>query len=246
MVYFSRWKVLGVVAICVLGLIVALPNLVGRDVLAKLPGWVPTRQVNLGLDLRGGSYLLLQIDLSALNKERLDNALDAARSALRTGKIYFTEAEVEGSGVRITLRDPAQTQDAIAALGKLDAGDSGGLATYQVTQTGPGQIGIAMTEAALRDRAGQALEQSVEIVRRRVDETGVAEPVIARQDPDRILVQLPGVNDPDRIKRLLGTTAKMDFHLVDETAPPDSTHVPPGDILLQDESMKSKIGRAHV
>jgi len=240
MAYFSRWKVIGLIVVCVLGALLAVPNLKSRDTLAKLPGWLPTRQVNLGLDLRGGSYLLLQIDLSALNKERLDGGLDTARAALRTAKIYFTSAEVEGTGIRITLRDPAQTQDAIAALSKTDTPDASGLGTYQINSTTPGEITIAMTETALRARAGQALEQSVEIVRRRVDETGVAEPLIARQDPDRILVQLPGVQDPERIKRLLGTTAKMDFHLVDETATPDPARVPPGDVLLQDESGKGR------
>ncbi len=244
MVYFSRWKITAVIAVCILGFLIAAPNMLSRDTLAKLPGWAPTRQVNLGLDLRGGSYLLLQIDLNTLSKERLDGALDSARSVLRTAKIPFTDAEVEGNAVHITLRDPSQTGDAITALNKIDPGPAGSPNTYQVATTAPGDIKIAMSDAAIRERAGQALEQSVEIVRRRVDETGVAEPQIARQDPDRILVQLPGVQDPDRIKKLLGTTAKMDFHLVDETGVPDPSHVPPGDLLLQDDSMKGRTGES--
>lgn len=231
MVYFSRWKILSVIALIIVGALVAAPNLIGRDTLSKLPSWVPTRQVNLGLDLRGGSYLLLQIDLTQLNKERLDNALDSAKAVLRTAKIYFTNADIDGSTIRVALRDPDQTKDAIAALGKLDTGDSGTVASYQINSSAPGEITIGMTEAAIRDRAGQALEQSVEIVRRRVDSTGVAEPVIARQEPDRILVQLPGVKDPDHIKKMIGTTAKMDFHMVDDTAG-DPAHPPPGDIVL--------------
>ncbi len=241
MFYFSRWRTIGIIAVCVLGVLLALPNLISRDVLNKLPGFLPTRQVNLGLDLRGGSYLLLQLDLSALNKERLDATLDGAQSTLRTGKMYFTNADVEGNAVHITLRDPDQTQAAIAALDKTDTADSNGLSSYKITSPTPGEIQIALTETALRARAGQAIEQSVEIVRRRIDESGVNEPEIARQDPDRILVQLPGVQDPDRIKNLLGTTAKMDFHLVDETAPPDPAHVPPGDMLLIDD--ESRAGR---
>jgi len=240
MVYFSRWKIIGVITLCVLGALIAAPNLVSKGTLAKLPGWVPTRQVNLGLDLRGGSYLLLQIDLDALAKSRLDSTLDAARAALRTAKIPFTGAEAEGDAVRITLRDPAQTQEAVAALNKLDAGPVGATSTYEVKTTGAGEIGVAMSETAVRNIANQALEQSIEIVRRRVDETGVAEPQIAAQPPNRILVQLPGVQDPERIKKLLGTTAKMDFHLVDETGVPDPAHVPPGDLLLEDDSMKGR------
>jgi SecD/SecF fusion protein len=240
MVYFSRWKIIAVIAICVLGALIALPNLISSSTLAKYPHWLPTRQVNLGLDLRGGSYLLLQIDMSALDKERLDGSLDAARVALRNAKIPFTNAEVENGAIHIVLRDSAQTQDAIAALNKANNAADGSTSTVEVASESPGDIKVRMTDAAQRDRAGQALEQSIEIVRRRVDETGVAEPQIVRQDPNRILVQLPGVQDPDRIKKLIGTTAKMDFHLVDETAVPDPAHIPPGDMLLQDESMKGR------
>jgi SecD/SecF fusion protein len=231
MVYFTRWKIIAVVAFCVLGVLIAAPNLFSRETLARLPGWVPARQVNLGLDLRGGSYLLLQIDLSALDKERLDNTLDAARAALRTAKIPFTDADVKGNAVEITLRDPGQTQDALTALGTIDAGPAGSTPVYKIGADAPGSIRLALTETAASDRAKQALDQSVEVVRRRVDETGVAEPQISRQDPDRILVQLPGVKDPDEIKRLLGTTAKMEFHMVDDTAA-DPAHPPPGDIVV--------------
>jgi SecD/SecF fusion protein len=229
--YFSRWKVLSIIALIVVGVIIAIPNLMSRETLAKLPSWLPTRQVNLGLDLRGGSYLLLQIDMSQLDKERLDNTLDEARAILRTQKIYFTNADVEGSTIKITLKDPEQTKAAQDALGKLEGGDATGPADYQVTSSAPGVITIQTTEVGAHDRASKALEQSVEIVRRRVDATGVAEPVIAAQQPDRILVQLPGVKDPDHIKKLLGTTAKMEFHMVDDTAT-DPAHPPPGDIVL--------------
>jgi len=235
-VYFSRSRIIAVIAICLIGVLLALPNVFSRDTLDKLPGWVPTRQVNLGLDLRGGSYLLMQIDLATMNKERLDSTLDSARTALRTAKIPFTSAETQGDAVLITLRDPAQTQDAISALNKLDAGPAGSTSIYDIATTGAGQIKLAMTAAAARERAGHALEQSVSIVRRRVDGTGVAQPQISRQDPDRILLELPGVKDPEAIKKIIGTTAKMDFHLVDETGVPDPAHVPPGDMLLQDES----------
>jgi SecD/SecF fusion protein len=244
MVYFSRWKIIAVIAACLLGVLIAVPNVVSKQTLDQLPGWVPKRQVNLGLDLRGGSYLLLQIDLSALNKERLDNLLDSTRAALRTAKIPFTSAEIEGGAVHVVLKDPTQSKDASDVLNKMDAGPAGSVATYQITSPASGDFKVALTDAAVRERAEQALDQSVEIVRRRIDSTGVAEPQISRQDPDRILVELPGVKDPDEIKKLLGTTAKMDFHLVDETAVPDPAHVPPGDMLLQDESTKSRTGQA--
>ncbi|HTJ65800.1 MAG TPA: protein translocase subunit SecD, partial [Alphaproteobacteria bacterium] len=242
--YFSRSRIIAIIAICVVGMLLALPNLFSKEQLAGLPSWVPTRQVNLGLDLRGGSYLLMQIDLETLNKERAETILDSARTALRTAKIPFTTAETEGGAAHIVLKDPAQTQEALAALHKLDATLANGSATYDIKTVGAGDIRMAMTEAAVRDRSANALERSVSIVRRRVDGTGVAQPSISRQDPDRILLELPGVKDPEEIKKIIGTTAKMDFHLVDETATPDPAHVPPGDMLLQDDSAIGRGGQS--
>ena len=243
--YFSRWRIIGVIAAIVLGMLVALPNALSPDTLAKLPRWVPTRQVNLGLDLRGGAYLLLQIDTDTLNKERLETALDSARGALRTAKIPFTNAEVEGNAIHIVLRDPAQTPDARAALAKLDTAQGGAPNTLDISTTGPGDIKVVTTDAALRDQMSNALKQSIEIVRRRVDPDGVKNPQISQQPPDRILVELPGEKDLDAIKNRLNTVAKMDFHLVDETGHPDAAgHPPPGDLLLMDDSMKGRTGQS--
>jgi SecD/SecF fusion protein len=243
--YFSRWKIIAVIAFCVLGMLIAVPNMVSRDTLAKLPGWVPTRQVNLGLDLRGGGYLLLQIDMNTLNAERLETAVDSARAALRTAKIPFVSAEIQGDAVQIVLKDAAQTQEAIAALNKLDPAPAGATSTLEISTAGPGDIKVATTVAALRERAADALKQSVEIVRRRVDPDGIKNPQISQQPPDRILVELPGEKDLEGVKKRLNVVAKMDFHLVDETGRLDSTgHAPPGDLLLQDESMKARTGQS--
>jgi len=243
--YFSRWKIITVIAAIVIGMLVALPNVVSRDTLAKLPGWVPTRQVNLGLDLRGGGYLLLQIDMDTLNKERMETALDSARGALRTAKIPFTSAELQGTAIHIVLRDPAQTPDARAALAKLDTAQMGAPNMLDITTEGPGAIKVVTTDAAVRERMSDALKQSVEIVRRRADPDGVKNPQISQQLPDRILVEMPGEKDLDSVKERFKTVAKMDFHLVDETGQADSTgRPPPGDLLLQDESMKGRTGQA--
>ncbi len=243
--YFSRWKITAVIVACILGFLIAAPNMLSRDTLAKLPGWVPTRQVNLGLDLRGGGYLLLQIDMNTLSKERLDASLDNARATLRTAKIPFTSAEIEGNAVHVVLRDPAQTQDAVAALNKLDTAVPGATSALQITTGGPGDIKVATSEVAARDKAAEALKQSVEIVRRRVDPDGVKNPQISQQPPDRILVELPGEKDLDSVKKRLNVIAKMDFHMVDETGTVDSAgHAPPGDLLLVDESMKGRTGQS--
>jgi SecD/SecF fusion protein len=231
MVYFSRWKVIGIITLIVLGVLIAAPNLVSKDLLSKLPSWVPTRQVNLGLDLRGGSYLLMQVDMTELNKEWLDNTVDAARGALRTAKIPFTDANTEGGAVHIKLRDPGQLQEALTAINKLDAGPVGTASSMQVTSDPSGAIALTLGEVELQKRAGDAVSQSMEILRRRIEGGCNVEPDISRQGLDRILVELPGIKDPEHCKNIMKATAKMEFHMVDDAAA-DPDHPPPGDVVV--------------
>jgi preprotein translocase subunit SecD len=236
MLYFSRWKIFLIIATCVLGVIFTLPNLFSRESLAGLPSWYANSRISLGLDLRGGSHLLLEVDMDAVIRDRVEGLVDGARTQLRSANVGYTAITPGPRGITVQLRDPAQAQDAANALRELSNTVGGGA-------FGGGQpdldVGIAdttvtatLSEAALQERASQAVEQSIEIVRRRIDETGVNEPSIARQGQDRILVQLPGVEDPDRVKRLLGTTAKMTFRLVDVNADPTATRAPPGSDIL--------------
>ncbi len=222
MMYFSKLKTALIVGVCVLGVLCCLPNFMP----APLP-FVPWRQVHLGLDLRGGSYLLLEVDMGAVAKERLDNLADAVRTALRN-KVQFQPPQVQAAQNRVVvhLRDPAQTDQAIQLLQDPSRG-AGAPAEYDVTSTSPGEIILSLSEAGLRERANAAVIQSIEIVRRRIDETGVLDPQITRQGANRIVVQLPGVEDPNRIKELIGKTAKMTFRLVDENANVTSPTPPP-------------------
>ena len=225
MLYFGRLKTALIVGVCILGALLCLPN-----VLPAPASWIPWRQVHLGLDLRGGSYLLLQVDLDAVRKERLDAIVDGARQAL-TGK-YRSLALQGGDHVVVALRDPAQTQAATDALRSLaTAGSAGQVAEFDIAPQPDGTLSLTLNEAALRARASGAVQQSIEIVRRRIDSTGVLDPQITRQGENRIVVQLPGVDDPNRIKALIGTTAKMTFQLVDEAANPNGP-APPGDAIL--------------
>ena len=241
MMVFARWQIWSIVAICLAGVLFTLPNLLPRDK-AGWPSWAPHRQINLGLDLRGGSYLLLEVDMATVVKERIENLLDASRAALRTANTPFEAVEAQARGVTVRLRNPAQAPDAQKALRELITTSGAALtgtavSDLELTTAPDGAISLSLTEAGLRDKATQAIAQSIEIIRRRIDETGVNEPQIARQGTDRILVQLPGVDDPDRIKRLLGTTAKMTFRLLDPASgDPSITRAPPGsDLLLADK-----------
>jgi protein-export membrane protein SecD len=221
MMYFSRLKTALVLAVCLLGALVCLPNL-----LPQPAPWLPWRQVRLGLDLRGGSYLLMQVDMQAVEREQLDGLADAARTALR-GKVRFQPPVAQPAQDRVLVRlpDPAQQGDALALLRGLATGD--GTAGLTVDAPDPSSVALTVSQAAVRQRALGAVTQSIEIVRRRIDETGVVDPQITRQGDDRIVVQLPGISDPNHIKALLGQTAKMTFHLLDATANADGGGPPP-------------------
>jgi preprotein translocase subunit SecD len=238
MLYFARWKVLAIIGVILVSVLLSLPNLMPRS---AIPSWLPARQVSLGLDLRGGSYLLLEVDLAAVVKERLEGLADGARTRLRQGNIGYLNLQSDPANNRLSLRlrDTGQAQAALAALRELaNPVPLGGGATapdVELASTPDGTITATLSEAALRARAGGAVEQSIEIVRRRIDETGVAEALIARQGASRILVQLPGVEDPQRIKDLLGRTARMTFRLLDETANMQAATPPPGVEFLEGE-----------
>ena len=206
MIYFARWKVIVVLGVCALGFIFAAPNLVGSRTAESLPGWF--KQVSLGLDLQGGSHLLLEVDVEAVLAERLESLVDSVRVALRESRIRYTGLGVRGHAVSVVILDADRADEARDRLRSLD--------TATTTEAGDGgRITLALTEQAIRDRRSSVVAQSIEIVRRRIDETGVREPTIQRQGEDRILLQLPGVGDPEWVKRLLGQTAKMTFHLLD-------------------------------
>ncbi|NQV46875.1 MAG: protein translocase subunit SecD [Rhodospirillaceae bacterium] len=227
MIHFAKWKIFTILAVCLLGLLSAAPNLLTAEQARALPGWIPNQQISLGLDLQGGSHLLLEVEVDVVVRERLEALVDSMRSALRKANIRYSGLGVQGLAANVTIKDLDQVEQARQLIRNLDSGIT--------AETGDGgRIILRMTEQAVRDRRTAALEQSIEIVRRRIDETGVREPTIQRQGDNRILVQLPGVDDPERVKRLLGKTAKMTFHLVDERQAPTALggRVPPGSMLL--------------
>ncbi|MDB5373173.1 MAG: protein-export rane protein SecD [Belnapia sp.] len=234
--FFARWKTLAILAVCLLGVLLCTPNLFPK---AALPSWA--RQFSLGLDLRGGSYLLLEVDMDAVVKERLESLADASRTRLRQANIGYVNLAAEPANRRVTLRvrDVAQLPAAVTQMreqaNQIPTSMGATTPDIEVSSTPDGTVTAALTEVGLRAKASGAVEQSIEIVRRRIDETGVSEALIARQGQSRILVQLPGVEDPNRIKQLLGKTARMTFHLLDETANPTSPTPPPGVMFLSGE-----------
>jgi protein-export membrane protein SecD len=225
MMYFSRLKAAAILGVCLIGLLVSLPN-----VFPAPASWVPWRTVHLGLDLKGGSYLLMEVDMKAVIKERLDSLVDAVRQALRPGAIFYQTLEAQPDQYRVVLRlrDPAKLDAATSALQPLVQRDGPNNAPdLDIAATPDGTITLTLSPVALHARAAAAVQQSIEIVRRRIDETGVVDPQITQQGDSRIIVQLPGIEDPNRIKQLLGKTAHMTFRLVDETANANAGSPPP-------------------
>ena len=212
MIQIARWKMVLILAVCGLAVLYAAPNLMGKEMrekLRSLPGWLPTKTVSLGLDLQGGSHLLLEVDAAVVVKERAGGLVAEARTQLREDKIGYTRISGLPEGVRLLLRDPADKDKALKILRGIER-------DVDVIASEDGKtLEATFTPAALKTIQDQTIGQSIEIVRRRVDETGTREPVITRQGADRIIVQLPGVDNPQYVKDILGRTAKLGFHLVD-------------------------------
>lgn len=240
MMYFAPWKIALIALVCLASVIFSIPSFFPAATVAAWPNWLPKRQISLGLDLRGGAHLLLEVDTSAVLRERLEAVVEGARNELRQARIGYTNLGVSGTnGVLVRLRDPSQTEQARQLLTKLGNAvqSTAGLGfgatqtDLQITTTPDGQIRMTLSEVALQERARNAVSQSIEIVRRRIDQVGVSEPTIQRQGDSRILLQLPGVSDPQRLKELVGKTAKMTFRMVDTGADPNAP--PPGSEVLE-------------
>jgi SecD/SecF fusion protein len=213
MLHFSRLKGALIVAACLLGALLAAPSLLAPG---TLPSWLPQSRINLGLDLQGGSYLLLEVDMQTVLKERLASLRSEVRQALSKAQVPHAGLGVLSRGVTVQLGSEQQVPAARKALADILRTRSDGSANVPLLEerVEGTRLILTLSSAAVFDMASKAVDQSVSIVRRRIDETGVNEPVVARHGRDRILVELPGISDPDRIKRLLGSTAKLTFRMV--------------------------------
>lgn len=225
----ARWKLWLVAVVLAAGVLALLPNLFPREQVEALPHWLPKPRINLGLDLQGGAQLLLEVEVDALFHERLEALVGEARAALRAQRIGYRGLGVERESVVLTLTDAKQQDAAVEALRALDTplpasmlGFGGGGRELEIAAGADGKITITLSEAARELRRSAALAQSLEVVRRRIDELGTREASVQRQGEDRILVQVPGERNPEAIKHLLGRTARLTFQMVDmETMPED-------------------------
>jgi protein-export membrane protein SecD len=249
MLQISTWLRVVIGLILFLGFMIALPNALPPQALAKFPKWLPANTVSLGLDLQGGSYLLEEVQLDQVQKERLESLMGDIRIGLRKAHIGYTDLEAQGDTVSVRILDSARYADALGILKNLNPITGGSLLgagqrAYDLTEPGNHFIRMKMTEGYLAEMRQQVVNQSIEVVRRRIDQLGTREPTIERQGEDRIVVQVPGLSDPQRLIDLLGKTAKMTFQPVDETANPDQAAkgiVPIGDAVLYEDSERKGV-----
>ncbi len=220
MLYISPAKAAGILLTAALICLCAVPNFFPDSLMQKLPTWAQ-RHVVLGLDLQGGSHLLLEVDANDVRKQKVEALRDDVRRVLRDARVGITGPPViRGSTVEVHIRD----NDLETALGKLRELSTplgsilaGAQRSVDINNPGGGLVQLTVTEPAMVQRMRQVVDQSIEIINRRVNEIGTVEPLIQRQGNDRILVQVPGLQDPQRLKDLLGRTAKLEFRMVDQT-----------------------------
>lgn len=239
MIQLSRWKIIVLVVSLLFGLLFAFPNLLTQAQRDALPGWLPKNTLNLGLDLQGGSYLLLEVDVPAMQQARINNLVEDVRVTLNEAQVRINGLQRESNGVVISLAEGAQMDAGLRALRDSVRGvGPTGQAERQVTRLGGDRIRFAYTDAAMAAMGPTAVDQSIEVVRRRIDSLGTREPSITRQGADRIVVQAPGESDPSQLERVIGQTAQLTFQMVDsENSVQEALAgaVPPDAQLLTDE-----------
>jgi len=230
---YSKLKVAVLCGIIALGVFFASPNFLPTSLYNPLPQQMKTwfRPVTLGLDLQGGAYLVMEVDTATLINEKLDSLATLTRKALREERVRIVAPELKDGTLQIKVLDNAQMQKVRDTVRKQEN------VPLDITSEGNLLI-IKYSEEALNTMKQQAVEQSLDIVRRRIDALGTKEPQIQQQGLDRIVVQLPGVQDPSEIKALMGKTAKLTFHLVDEETSPQlalAGKIPNDSMLMVDE-----------
>lgn len=246
MIRLPRWKVILVIAALVFGVLFTLPNVLPNQTLAQLPGWLPHNRINLGLDLQGGSYLLYEVDTVALKQEKLTNLTEDVRNTLQQKQIASTPPALVNGVVDVRITDPAQVDMAVTDFQNLgEALPNGGGRDITVTAAPDQHIHLSISDVAMQQESIQAVAQNMEIIRRRVDAMGTKEASITRSGADRIVIEAPGESDPEKLKDVIGKTAKLTFQMVDDSVTADDLaagRIPPGSVLLPSDEPYDKNG----
>ena len=240
MLDFPPWKIWTIIGTIVLGFLFAAPNDLTERQAAGLPSFLPAKQLSLGLDLRGGSHLMLEAGTEDVRKAKLESLEDTVRSELRQvdgGAVAYTDMSTANGRLSLIVSDPTRLDAAVEALRKVTQPLSGlsGARDVEVSVVDGNKIVLTETDAGIAQSIDNAMAQAVEVIRKRIDELGTREPTIVRQGNNRIVIQVPGLQDPAALKALLGKTAKLEFKLVDvsaDAAEAAQGRAPPGSQIL--------------
>ncbi len=243
MLSFTRWKATLILVTVLATMLLAAPNVLPQSWVDKLPRALRTH-MTLGLDLQGGVHLMLQVDSDEVRRAMLENLRDDVRRVMRDSRLQVQNLGFQGNAVVVRLREGQNGELALTELRKLPQMIGGAFSTsghydFEVSRQGDA-FTVTATDAGIRDKISRAVVQSIEVVRRRIDQLGTTEPVIQRQGIDRILLQVPGEKDPQRLKTILGQTAKLEFRLVDQSVSPQEAlgSRPPADSVILYEEVK--------
>ncbi len=246
MLDFPRWKQLWFWAIALVAAAAALPSIVSVAG-GSWPSFLPAPRINLGLDLAGGSHILLEANPDQVRRQRLDSMEEDVRSRLKQSEPQIRTGDISSKdgSVSFMLADPGQVDLARERLLPLLTSTTGGSRDWDFQVLDGSKIVLTPTKSGIDQAISQAMDTATEVVRKRIDALGTREPTIIRQGAQRIVVQVPGLKDPAALKSLLGQTAKLEFKLVDTTALPSDLAkgiVPPGDEVVPFADQQKQAG----
>ncbi len=245
---FSPLRTAIIVIVSVLGILFTIPSFLPKDVLAGWPGFLPKQTVVLGLDLQGGSHLLLQVNEESIVSERVKTLRRDVRTTLTNAGIGNL-ITVSANALSVELTDPTQkaaAQTALQALQNTISSTFGSVGAQELafSEATDGKIVVALTEEGVKARMAALVAQSMEVIRNRVDAVGTTEPTIQRQGDNRVLLQVPGFGDTERLINLVSQTARMTFHLVHPTmsaAQAEVQGIPSGYMILPSKDGGSEL-----
>tara|TARA_R110002096_G_scaffold367840_1_gene561131 strand:+ start:73491 stop:75104 length:1614 start_codon:yes stop_codon:yes gene_type:complete len=221
MLDFPRWKILTILMVSFIGVLMAMPNFLSDEQIEGLPGFLPTSQVTLGLDLQGGAHFLLEVDTEETIAKMLLDKGQRIRDDLSEETIRH-RYRIVGHGLVITLTEPEERENALriirASTVKVGASLTDIGTDDVIVEDGAGAIiNVSLSEAAVIEKKTQSVQQSIEVLRRRIDEDGTKELTIQQNGEDRILLQIPGIENTEEVKAKINTAAAMNFHLTNTT-----------------------------
>ncbi|MCX8476101.1 MAG: protein translocase subunit SecD [Sphingomonas sp.] len=238
MLNFPRWKVWAVIVTIVVCVALSIPSFLPDNVRRTWPSWIPQPSVSLGLDLAGGSYLLLEADTKDVAATRLDAMRESVRSVMRRDpRIDIGDISVQGGQLSFMVRDPSKVDAARERLLEITGSGAGltGQRVWDISVRDTSVFVLKPTQAGLDEAIDTAMSDAREVVSRRINAFGTREPTVVRQGSNRIVVEVPGLKDPQALKELLGKTAKLEFKLVDTSVTPEQIqagNIPPGSQVL--------------